>query len=140
MVTKKFPIEYTASYSELAVYKVFFGTHYLVWKSKAISQGLQSLATQVERHLRLGRKIPDTDYLYHVINHIRRTRCIKASVEIIQDDFESPWQALLLEQQLLDEGDEKCLNNNVDAYTPAWISQAQIKKFEKNYRRKKNAV
>ena len=134
-VTKKFPIEYTVSYSTLAVYKVYFGSHYFIWKSKAVKRGLESLAEQIERHVRLGRKLPDTDYLYHVINHIRRTRCIKAKVEMIQDDFDNTWEALVLEQQLLDQGDEKCLNNNSDAYMSSWISEAEQKKFSRNYKK-----
>jgi hypothetical protein len=84
----------------------------------------------------------DTDYLYHVCNHIKRTRCIKATVEVIDNTFTrtikesisiNGYALLLAEQKLLDKAknDPMCLNNNEIAYVPNWITVPHKEKFEK---------
>lgn len=152
-VTEKWPIEVpTHQYSSVpTVYKVYFGKKYFIWKGKSLLQSCQYLAESIERYMRMN-KNNDTDYLYHVCNHIKRTRCIKATVEVIANDYirvlngaESinGYAMLVEEQKQLDKAKrepEMCLNNNEEAYVPAWISAAHKEKFEKFlFDRKKKA-
>lgn len=139
-VTEKFPIEVPTNefLSTPAVFKVYFGTHYLIWKGKSLLQSCKYLAESIERYRRL-KKDDETDYLYHVCNHIKRTRCISASVEVVANDFIKEGSSsinglkmLKLEQALLDKAkDGLCLNNNAEAYLPKWISKPHIEKFTK---------
>lgn len=142
-ITEKYPIEVpTDKYlSTPAVFKVMFGTHYLIWKGKSLLQSCRYLAESIERYMRL-KKDDETDYLYHVCNHIKRTRCISARVEVIANDFVNErtnsingLKMLKLEQDLLDKADKKndplCLNNNEEAYIPKWISKPHTEKFMK---------
>lgn len=100
-------------------------------------QSCEFLAEGIERYIRL-KKNDDTDYLYYVCRHIVKTRCIKASIEVIANDFQKEdseaingLQMLKLEQELLDKAkDEYCLNNNSEAYIPGWINKAHVEKFE----------
>lgn len=144
--TKKFHIDVpTNQYlSPPAVYKVYFGKHYLIWKGKSLLQSCGYLAESIERYIRL-KKNDETDYLYHVCNHIKRTRCIKASVEVIQTEFKKEdsesingFRMLKLEQELLDKAkDDLCLNNNAEAYIPKWVKQAHVERFMKYLKEKK---
>ena len=120
---------------------------YLIWKGKSLLQSCQFLAEGIERFIRL-QKTDDTDYLYHVCTHIKKTRCITASVEVIDNTFiraknggESinGYAMLVLEQRLLDKAknDIMCLNNNLEAYVPNWISVAHKQKFEELLKKKK---
>ena len=122
------------------LFKVFFGKKYLIWKGKSLLQSCQFLAEGIERFIRL-QKTDDTDYLYHVCKHIQKTRCIQATVEVIDNSFlktrkESTsingYGMLVEEQKLLDraKNDPLCLNNNLEAYVSNWISPAHKEKFE----------
>ena len=141
-ITKKFHIEVPTHtyFSVPSVFKVFFGKKYLIWKGKSLLQSCEMLSESIERYIRLQRNI-DTDYLYHVCNHIKRTRCIAATVTVIDNEFirtikgtESinGYAMLVAEQKLLDRAskDPDCLNNNIEAYVPNWITAAHKEKFE----------
>lgn len=140
-ITDKWHIEVpTHQYESLpTVFKVYFGKKYMIWKGKSLLQSCQYLAESIERYTRLKKDI-DTDYLYHVCNHIKKTRCIMATVEVIDNAFVrnikgaesvNGYALLVAEQKLLDKAknDELCLNNNAEAYVPAWISAAHKEKF-----------
>lgn len=130
------------------VYKVYFGKKYLIWKGKSLLQSCQYLAEGIERYIR-KQKSDDTDYLYHVCNHIKRTRCIMATVEVIDNSFlrtikgaESinGYAMLVSEQRLLDKHskDPDCLNNNAEAYVSNWIKEAHKEKFAEFLKNRKN--
>ena len=137
------------------VYKLFFGKKkYLVWKGKSLYQSCDILAKSISAGIsRMNRGIPieETDYLYHVLKHIKAARCTNATVEVIQNDFQhkdddtSPidgLEVLKLEQRLLDEatGDPNCLNNNEQAYVPVnilWITDEMKTKFLKWYKQRR---
>lgn len=139
-ITSKFHIEVpTHKYQSVpSVFKVYFGKHYLIWKGKSLLQSCEFLAEGIERYIRLKKNI-ETDYLYHVCNHIKRTRCIKATVEVIANDFQKEdsasingFKMLKLEQELLDKAkDGLCLNNNAEAYIPAWVNKPHVERFLK---------
>lgn len=142
-ITKKFHIEVPTHtyFSVPTVFKVFFGKKYLIWKGKSLLQSCETLAESIERYIRLQKNI-DTDYLYYVCNHIKKTRCIAATVKVLENEFirtikdaESinGYAMLVAEQKLLDKakGDFLCLNNNAEAYIPNWITAAHKEKFDK---------
>ena len=138
-VTKKFHIEVpTHTYqSGPSIFKIYFGEHYLIWKGKSMLQACQMTAEGIERYIRLL-KNDETDYLYHVCNHIKRTRCIKATVEVLENEFmkgESTvinvYKMLMAEQKYLDKAkkDPMCLNNNAQAYISQWMPQKDVDRF-----------
>ena len=140
-VTEKWHIEVpTHQYESIpTVFKVYFGKKYFIWKGKSLLQSCQYLAESIERYIRLQKNI-DTDYLYHVCNHIKKTRSQLATVEVIDNSFVrsikgaesiNGYALMVAEQKLLDKAknDELCLNNNEEAYVPAWISIAHKEKF-----------
>lgn len=138
-ITTKFPIEVpTHRYeSSPSVFKVFFGEHYLIWKGKSLLQSCQFLAENIERNIRL-QKNDETDYLYHVIKHIKKTRCIKATIEVIENEFMkgessviNAYKMLVAEQKYLNKAkkDPLCLNNNAQAYISKWMPQKDVDKF-----------
>jgi hypothetical protein len=98
------------------------------------------LAVMIDRWLKKG-DIPDTDYLYYVVKHIKTTRVLQATVEVIANEFYrnvnetsiDGFKLLKAEQELLNKAknDYMCLNNNEIAYTPKWITNNDILKFEK---------
>ena len=148
-VTKKFHIEVpTHTYLSVpTLFKVYFGKKYLIWKGKSLLQSCETLAESIERYIRLQRNI-DTDYLYHVCNHIKRTRCIAATVTVIENEFVrtikgsesiNGYAMLVAEQKLLNKAknDPDCLNNNAEAYVPNWITAAHQEKFAEFLNQKK---
>jgi adenine-specific DNA methylase len=131
LVTKKFHIEVPLDEYEntCCIYRIYFGKKYLWWKSLTIFKGVQMIAEQVERMLRNGNE-DETNYLYYVVAHIKKTRCIRATVEVYRNDIQKggsidALKLLKLEQQLLDSdsNNNDCLNNNADAYVPKWIEE-----------------
>jgi len=129
------------------LFKVYFGKKYLIWKGKSLLQSCQFLAEGIERFIRL-QKTDDTDYLYHVCNHIKKTRCIQATVEVIDNSFMrtrngsesiNGYAMLVEEQKLLDraKNDLLCLNNNLEAYVPNWVTVAHKDKFAEYLKKKK---
>ncbi len=142
-ITKKWPIEVpTHDYNSVAsIFKVKFGTRYLLWKGKSLLQACQYIAENIERYIR-NKKNDPADQLYHVINHIKRTRCIGATVEVLQNDFTNSdtttidaYKLLMAEQEWLDLaiGDPLCLNNNDQAYVPNWMPERDKQRFLEHY-------
>lgn len=134
------------------VYKVFFGKQkYLIWKGKSLLQSCEILAKSISAGIsKINRGIPieDTDYLYHVLKHIKSARVTHADVEVIFNEFMDEFDAidglavLKAEQRLLDEadGDPLCLNNNEQAYVPVnniWITEPMKNRFLKWYKERK---
>ena len=139
-ITKKFHIEVpTHTYlSGPAVYKIWFGKKYLIWKGKSMLQSCQYVAENIERYIRL-KKDNREDQLFHVCAHIVKTRCIKAHVEVIDTEFTrrgseagiDAYKMLMAEQKLLNkaDGDDMCLNNNEQAYISNWMPKKDVDKF-----------
>lgn len=138
-VTKKFHIEVpTNTYESVpSVFKIYFGSHYLIWKGKSLLQSCQIVAEGIERYLRML-KNDEADYLYHVCNHIKKTRCIKATVEVLENEFMkgestviNTYKMLMAEQKYLDKAknDPLCLNNNEQAYISKWMPPKEVEKF-----------
>lgn len=138
-VTTKFHIEVpTHTYgSPAAVYKIWFGQKYLIWKGKSLLQSCQFIAEGIERYIRLQKK-DESDYLFHVCRHIKATRCQMGKVEVIDSEFLkgsstviNGYKMLVVEQDELDKcsEDPMCLNNNEQAYIPSWVSDGDQNKF-----------
>lgn len=136
-ITKKYHIEVptdTYTGSPACVYKVWFGKAYLIWKGKRLLQSADALAESIERYLRRDDNIPGS-WIYHVCNYIRKTRCQRAKIEMVDCDFIPAgkvtaidvYRMLKLEQSLLKEahGDPLCLNNNEQAYISKWMEDAR---------------
>lgn len=139
-VTDKWPIEVPTHkyYSNYAVYKIYFGKHFMIWKGKSFLQSVQTAATLIERGLRLG--VSDSaHYLHHVISYIKRARVTRGYVEVVDvaDFDDKDWLKFLkIEQELLTahKNDPLCLNNNFTAYVPDWMGNDAKLNFEKWYK------
>lgn len=146
-ITPKYHIEVpTHTYmSPPCVYKVWFGKSYFIWKGKSLLLSATWLAEGIERALRLE-NIDDTNYLWYVYKYIKKTRCLKAFVEVMDSDLIKEgsttaidvYRMLKTEQNLLKEasGDILCLNNNEQAYIAKWMEQdasADVAKFRRNW-------
>jgi hypothetical protein len=134
-VTAKYHIEVPLNkcYSTKCIYKVTFGKKFYIGKAKTLLQSCEMMATLIERALRTG-TVNSADMYYHVVQHIKRTRTLKAYAEMIHDGDNQPESELLkVEQQLLTKHKDNpdCLNNSFDAYIPKWIPAIEIKKFNK---------
>lgn len=133
------------------MYKVYFGKKYFIWKGKSLLQSCEILAKSISAgisKMNRGFAIPDTDYLYHVLKHIKSGRIQCGKVDMVINDFTDPIEGidglavLKCEQKLLDEaeGDSLCLNNNIQAYIPInniWITQPTKNKFLKWYKQRR---
>lgn len=143
IVTKKYPIELPGAlyYSPPAVYKVWFGKSYFIWKGKSLKQSAEQLAESIERYLRLDKNDPDS-VLYVLCAYIKKTRCMRAKIEFVDSDLRKEgssvaidvYRMLRLEQDLLNEAmtNHKCLNYNQQAYIPNWMENeapADVQKF-----------
>lgn len=135
-VTDKFPIEVPTHkyYSNYAVYKIWVGKYFMVWKGKSFLQSAQTIATLIERGLRLP-IIDKSNYLYHVVGYIKRARVTRGYVEIVDiaDHDDKDWLRFLkTEQELLTahKNDPLCLNNNFSVYIPEWMGVEVKKQFE----------
>lgn len=130
-----------------AIYKVYFGSRYLVWKGRSFSQSCDLLAKSISAGLnkvRKGDSLPEEHQMCHVVKHIISGRVTSGKVELLCNDFIDEFGSIkgidLLkeEQRALDavDGDPLCLNNNEQAYVPinnTWISEADKNKFLKWY-------
>lgn len=143
IVTKKYPIElpHVSYYGAPAVYKVWFGKSYFIWKGKSLKQSAEQLSESIERYLRMDKDDPD-NVLYVLCAFIRKTRCMRAKIEMVDSDLRKEgsvvaidaYRMLRLEQDLLNEAMEshKCLNYNEQAYIPKWMENdepAAVQKF-----------
>jgi hypothetical protein len=138
-ITKKWSIEVpTQKYHSIAsIFRIEFGKHYLIWKGKSLLQACQFVAENIERYIRL-QKDDRSDQLYHVVAHIKRSRCISATVKVLENEFTneetgtiSAYKLLMAEQKILDAaiGDPFCLNNNDQAYVSNWMPARDQQKF-----------
>jgi hypothetical protein len=149
-ITPKWPIEVpTHTYgSPAAVYKVWFGEKYLIWKGKSLMQSATILADSIERYIRLKKRDPKS-WVCKVCAHIKKAKCTSARIEVIDCDFIVPgtktqldvYRMLMLEQALLNEAGnrQKCLNNNEQAYIPGWMEEKYwdaTQKFLRNWDKK----
>ncbi len=137
-ITRKFPIEVpTHTYgSPIAVYKVWFGKAYFIWKGLSLLQSATNLAEGVERYIRLD-KNEDTNHLFLVCNYVKKHKVKSATIEVIETDFVKKntlagidcLSILKCEQRLLDEatGDDLCLNNNEQAYISQWMQKDHVR-------------
>ena len=143
IVTKKYPIQLpeVSYYGAPAVYKVWFGKSYFIWKGKSLKQSAEQLSESIERYLRLDKNDPES-VLYVLCAHIRKTRCMRAKIEMVDSDLRRDGSAvaidvykmLRLEQDLLNEAmnSHRCLNYNQQAYIPNWMENeapAEVQKF-----------
>ena len=135
LITKGFPISVPLDeyYSCSCVYKILFGKKYFIWKGKALLQSCEGIAKQLKTPVVTKTLPARNSYLYLVIEHIIKTRCLGGSVTII-DHSKEPLELLKIEQKELDKAasDPDCLNNNEQAYVPAsthFISEADKEKF-----------
>lgn len=140
IVMKAYPISVpSAQYGgRPCLFKVYFGRKYFIWKGKSLVQSCELLSKSIKSKLGKG-AISDEDFLYHVMSHINKTRCIKATVDVISDNYTDgekiDTMAILKDEQMalweaMDDAD--CLNNNIQAYIPvnnSWISEATKNKF-----------
>lgn len=139
-ITKKFHIEVPTQkyFSKAAVFKIWFGQKYLIWKGKSLLQSCQFIAENLERYIRLHKDNRE-DQLYHVCNHVVKTRCIKAYVEVLEYEFVrrgseetiDAYKLLMAEQKYLNKAskDPMCLNNNEQAYISNWMPKRDVDKF-----------
>lgn len=134
-VTSKYPIEVPTHeyYSNFAVYKIWFGTRFFIWKGKSFSQSVESISVLIDRARRLHSN-DDTNFLYHVVGYIKRSRVTKGSVEIISiaDMDDTDWLKYLKDEQNLliaHRNNKLCLNNNFISHVPKWMGQGVEKEF-----------
>ncbi len=107
--------------SVTCVCKLWFGKKYLIRKFKALHQGLEVLAADIDRRMRLGQK-PDDIYDL-VIKYIKRSRCAIFEVEVVFKSNKAQ-EVLLQEYKLLQQakGDADCLNTKMDEVEfPKWV-------------------
>lgn len=135
--SKGFPI--TAPYSgATTLFRVYLGKKYLIWKGKSLLQAVDFIGSGIRSNL--TKELPPEHYLYHVVNHVKKTRVLSGRVEILANDYEKPiggidgFRLLKDEQIALDEadGDELCLNNNEQSYIPLntqYISEKEKERF-----------
>lgn len=147
-VTKKYHIEvptHQFGSTVAAVYRVWFGKHYFIWKGKYLLQSASQLAESIERYIRLEKNEPES-YLLHICNHITKTRCMKATIEVVEAGFIKEgtassincYEILRAEQKLLKKAknDTYCLNNNEQAYISKWMEEGcpdDVQRFLKSW-------
>lgn len=131
-ITRKYPIEVpTNTYgSPVAVYKIYFGKAYFIWKGLSLLQSSKQIAESIERYIRLDKNEP-TNIIDKVAKYIVKHRIKTGKIEVVETDFLKKSTTtginclaiLKLEQQLLDESSEDalCLNVNKQAYVSSWI-------------------
>lgn len=134
-ITSKFPIEVPTHeyYSNFAVYKIWFGQRFFIWKGKSFAQSVESISVLIDRARRLHANDRD-GFLYNVIAYINKSRVTRGTVEIVSiaDFDDTDWiKFLKVEQNLLaaHKNDVKCLNNNFTAYVPKWMGKSIEKEF-----------
>lgn len=135
--SKGFPI--VAPYSgATTLFKVYFGKKYLIWKGKSLTQSIDLIGSSIRSGI--TKELKEDNFLYHVVNHIKKTRTLSGYVEILGNDYEKDgkivdgFRLLKDEQIALDEadGDPLCLNNNEQSYIPintAYISEKMKNRF-----------
>jgi hypothetical protein len=124
------------------VYKLSFEDRYVIVKAKDHQlsiEGIQKALNQFLRHSELQRQ--QTNLYYHFFSYIEKKKNGYFGAEIILES-DNAYDLLKCEQEALNKArrDKKCLNNNVDAYIPAfneltgmygWITKQQVLNFRK---------
>jgi hypothetical protein len=145
--SKGFTIEYPdeSMYGKPALFKVFFGRKYLIWKGKSFYQSLEYLSYSIKQCIDKGNK-DETNFMYHVAAHIIkngimaglcRDKDIYTDFGTDSKDFDG-YKILVDEQKMIDDAirSSLCLNNNVQAYVPentAYINTQQKERFLRWY-------
>lgn len=107
--------------SSTCVCKLWFGKKYFIRKFKSLHAGVDVIARDIDRRLRLGQK-PD-DIYDNVIKYIKRSRCTQFEVEMIFKSDKAQ-EVLLSEYTALQasKSDPDCLNAVFDQVEyPKWI-------------------
>jgi hypothetical protein len=143
-ITNGFPIEVPTNeyYSMPCVYKIWFGSKYLIMQGKAMWQSANIVSIQIDRMLRSGTN-DDTSFVYNAVVYIRRGRIMRGYLEPIYflEADESDFSTLLQEtQKALDKAknDTNNLNNNFIAYVPNWMPSAVKTEFNQWIESRKN--
>lgn len=112
------------------IYKFWFGKKYYIGKSQKLHGTVDWVAAEVDRRLRLG-VMPD-HLLYNIVNHVRRTRVISFSIEILFQ-CDNPEELLKEEFTILRKEKDcpECLNATFVPYIPKWISESAVVNYEK---------
>lgn len=145
-ITSKFPISVPTHkyYSNFAVYKIWFGERFFIWKGKSFLQSAESISVMIDRARRLHSN-DSSNFLYNVVAYINKNRVTKGLVDIvaIADFDDTDWlKYLQIEQNLLTahKNDTKCLNNNFVAYVPQWMGSDIKKQFDEWMQSKKKTT
>lgn len=124
------------------VYKMLFNDRYIIVKAKDHQLSVQVMQKALNQFFRNSESQHNPENLYyHFFSYIKKHKEGKFVVEILVES-DNPYQLLVSEQTELDKakGDNRCLNNNVDAYVPqfneitgtyGWISKNAYLNFKK---------
>lgn len=132
------------------VYKLFYNSKYVIVKAKNMQQSADQLQVKLNQVVRNTTVLKKEDLYYHLIEYILQNPGQEFTHELLIED-DRPYYLLQAEQKALDlhRKDPSCLNNNTDAYIPAfneetrmygWIPQTSYlnyKKWYKNRHKKK---
>lgn len=113
-------VEYT---NQPSVYKLFFGTRYFIFKGKLFPGSPEQNLSDIYK-LRWARQQKIDHIFYPVVEHIKRTRVLSCTVEIIlqTDDVHD---LVEMERKLLQvcKEDPNCLNRHFEPIIPKWIAE-----------------
>lgn len=126
---RPFPVKFKENYpSYPCIYKVYFGTKFIIMKAKALKQSVTAMMENIDRRIRLGYK--DDDPQINVYKHIKKARVVTAVVEVLFHS-ENHGELMAFEADVLNKynGNPLCLNTTFIPYQPAWISQKQVDEF-----------
>lgn len=117
------------------VYKLYCGNKYIINKGKTLSGSIFLLEkgyaySMAFKHAEEKNEKPDYWFLFY--DYIKRHPQYVFQIEVLFES-ENPYQLLKREQMELDESlsDKNCLNNNLIAYIPQWISKGHRLSFYK---------
>lgn len=125
-----FPYTYKEEYqSTTAVFKLWFGKRYFIYKGMKFKTTVENLAFQIHREIRTPK---DDSILVNVIAYVKKGRITYMEVEKLFE-ADSHVDLLMFEYETLQEAknDQNCLNTrftNTDYY-PNWIAQVAINEF-----------
>lgn len=136
------------NYAESCVVKVKYGNKYIIVKCKSLPQGMKNLENAVNAFIRGGANNPAGMY-YHLINYVKTHPGNTFKVEMILES-DNAYYLLKKEQEELDlgRGNENFLNNQLQAYIPAydeekqaygWIPKSSVLHFRKYIKHRQKA-
>lgn len=120
-IANPFRYSFDAPYkSTTCVFKLWFGTRYFIWKTKSLHAGINKIAIELDRKLRLGFE-PDNFYA-PILRYIRSARIGLFRVEVLKET-EDPAELLIFEFKALQaaKDDKKCLNKIFEPQVPQWV-------------------